>query len=327
MRLLRPALASAVLVVLAMVAACQLPLVGGPSEQTPAQGVAAALHALETAHSVRMQGSFTFGDSHFTVNLSMDDESDVDGFILPDRASQVMVVGNSQHLLLKGASHFLQAWSVVTGVRWVQAPDDPLSGLVRTLLKRGELVKAVREAVGSDLERESGKEPDGTRTIRYTGKTSGVSLTVPAAGAPLPLRLVTVPAHPLADNLSDVSLGLVEYGKQVVPEMPQAFVDMADRNTLPVDIVADPNVGFTWDSCDTRGCTMSRGVRNDGGKDGTANVTFTVTRDGAGAQVLATCKVAVPVLANRETTRVGCRANFDPYPSYWGRATIENPLV
>lgn len=325
MRLTGVVQAGAVVVVCA-VSGCQLPLVQGAP--TPAQSVTAALRELETARSVRMQGELTRGDRHYAVNLSSDDAGNVDGLVLPDRAPEVMVAGSSQRLLLKSEPYFLQMWGVVTGTRWVVAPDDPISGLVRTLTKRDELVKALRDAIGTDLEQKPGTDPDGTRTITYTGTRSGVSLIVPASGPPRPLHIATVPAHPLGNNLSDVGLRLMEYGKAVAPEMPAKYADMADRNTLPVNIVVDPAGAFSWDACDRAGCTMSRSVRNDGGRESTASATatFTVTRDSAGVQVLGSCTVTVPPLWNRQTTRVSCRAAFDSTGSYWGKVTIDNPI-
>jgi hypothetical protein len=318
---------AAVLALSASVIDCQLPGGIGASAPTPAQSAAAALRALQAARSVRMQGELTYADTHYTINLSMDSSSNVDGFVSPDRAAAVMVTGTAQRLLLKGAPHFLQVWSVVTGVRWVLAPDDPLNALVRTLMKRSEFVKALQDAIGTDVESETGREPEGTRTIKFSGRRSGVEVTIPAAGQPLPLRVVTPPAHALADGLSDVSLGLIEYGKPVATEMPDKYVDMGNRDTLPVHVVVDPAATFSWDACDSAGCTVSDGVRNDGGRDGTATATFTISRDSAATQVLTTCTVTIPVLANKQTTRIACHASYDTVGQHWGKMTITNPLA
>jgi hypothetical protein len=325
---LPPALRGAAVVALsASVLGCQLPFGIGASAPTPVQSAADALRALQAARSVRMQGELTYADTHYTINLAMDSASNVDGFVSPERVATADVTGTAQRLLLRGASHFLQVWNVVTGARWVLAPDDPVNPLVRTVMNRSELGRSVRDAIGTDVGSETGKEPEGTRTITYTGRRSGVEVTIPASGQPLPLRLITPPGHALADGLSDLSLSLVDYGKPVPTETPDRYVDLANRDTLPVHIVVDPASAFSWDDCDSRGCTVSDGVRNDGGKDGTATATFTVSRDSAATQVLTTCTVTIPALGNAQTTRIGCRASYNTVGQYWGRVMIDNPLV
>lgn len=306
-------------------AACQLPAVGGASPPTPVQTVATALRGFETAWSVRVQGDITFGNDRYTVNLSIDRSSNVDGLVLPGKAGALSVAGTSRGVLLRGARYFQDVEKVYTGTRWVLAPDDVVSSLVRLVQDRTAFTKAVRDALGSDLESEQGKEPDGTKTVTFVGTRSGVRLTIPAAGTPLPLRLITPPGRPLSNGVADMSLGMTEYGKTVAPPEPDKFVSLSDRDTLPVDVVVDGK--FSWDDCDTSGCAMSEDVRNTGGRDGAATATFNVSSDSAGKQIVATCSVPVPILGNGQTTRVGCRANYDRSVEHWGSLSITNPLA
>lgn len=318
----------ALLTISASAFGCQLPFGIGASAPAPTQLAAAALGALQAAPSVRMQGQLTHAGTRYTINLAMDSNSNVDGFVSPDNAATADVTGTAHRLLLRGAAHFLQVWNVVTGARWVLVPDDSVIPLIRTLMNRSELVKALRDAIGSDVDSAAGREPGGARTITLTGRRSGVEVTIPAAGQSRPLRVITPPGHALADGLSDLSLGLVDYGERVATEMPDRYVDMANRDTLPVHVVVDPASAFSWDSCDSRGCTVSDGVRNDGGTDGgTATATFTISRDSAFTQVLTTCTLAIPALANGQTAKIGCRANYANVGQYWGKVTIDNPLA
>lgn len=305
-------------------AACQLPAIGGGSTPpTPAQTVTTALHGFETAWSVRVQGDITFGDDRYTINLSIDRSANVDGLVVPGKAGPLSVAGTSRGLLLRGARYFQDVRKVYTGTRWVLAPDDAVSSLVGLVQDRATFAKVVRDAIGGDLGREQGKEPDGTKTVTFVGTHSGVRLTIPAAGTPLPLRLITPPGHPLSNGVADMSLSMAEYGKTVAPPEPDKFVNMADRDTLPVDVVVDGK--FSWDDCDSGGCTMSEDVRNTGGRDGTATATFNVSTDTAGKQIVASCSVTIPVLGNGQTTRVGCRANYDRSVEHWGSISITNP--
>lgn len=324
MRLQRAIRTAGVLVAMTS-AACQAPAIGGSSPPTPAQTVATALHGFETAWSVRVQGDITFADDRYTLNLSIDRSSNVDGLVLPGKSGPLSVAGTSRGLLLRGARYFQDVEKVYTGTRWVLAPDDVVSSLVRLIQDRAAFARVVRDAIGGDLGSEQGKEPDGTKTVTFVGAGSGVRLTIATAGTPVPLRLITPPGRPLSNGAADLALSMAEYGKTVAPPEPDTFVELADRDTLPVDVLV--NGGFSWDACDAGGCTMSEEVRNTGGRDGTATATFNVSTDSAGKQIVASCSVQVPVLGNGQTTRVACHANYDRSVEHWGYVSITNPLA
>jgi hypothetical protein len=139
-----------------------------------------------------------------------------------------------------------------------------------------------------------------------------------------PLKLTTTPGDVLSDGLSDLRLELSAYDQPFTAATPGSFVDLADRNTLPVHAVALGDT-FAFENCDANGCTLSGQVRNDGGRLGIATATFRVRK---GGQDVGSCLVNAPALSYGETATLACRIDYDRRStSITGTVHVDNPVV
>ena len=293
---------------------CALP----GASQSPGRVLSDSLRAFTSAHSVNIKGTVTQDTTKYIVNLSTDDHSNVDAYIVIDGAG-INVRQVAGKLFFTSAAYF-QSQGAMTGGRWVLAPHDNLALLVGKLANRPELASALLAAAG-DVKQEEGPSMDGRKTIKLTG--AGMTVLVSGQGSGRPLQITTGPGHLLSNKLSDVHFDLSAYDQPVNVQAPTAFADLSDPNTLPVRVTVT-NDSFSFDSCDRSGCTLSAVVRNDGGKDGTATVNFHIKRSG---QEIGSCQVAVPVLGNRETRKVGCRINYAETGTVTGTVSVSNPVV
>jgi hypothetical protein len=295
---------------MAAVAACSVPLPGGPS---PAQMLSRALTTLRDSPSVKISGAVRLLDVSYGVVLSEDRSGDASGAVT-DGLYLVGVRRLSGKTYLSSADFFQQFQQLRVGSRWVTGGNDAVSQLVAALADRPALVSALGTLAGRTVSAAPGPQVDGGDTTWLVG--DGISVMVGQRDPTRPLRLTTLPGRSVAGQLSNLVLQVASTGVTLERDLFPAVVDLADPNTLPMYDVAVPG-SFRYESCDGGGCTITSVVRNDGGKDGHADATFTVSVKG---QQMGSCLVAVPALANKETVKVGCRVN---YP----RATITDITV
>ena len=296
---------------IAALAACSLPLPGGPS---PTQMLSRALTTLRDTPSVKISGSMRRLDVSYGVLLSEDSGGDASGSVNDGRYF-VSIRRLNGKIYLSGADFFQQIQQLRVGSRWVTGGSDAVSQLVAALADRPALVGALATLAGHTVSAAPGPRLDGGQTTWLVG--DGISVMVGERDPTRPLRLVTLPGRTVAGQFSDLVLQVASTAVNLNRDLFPGVVDLADPNTLPMYVVAVPG-SFRYESCDDGGCTITSVMRNDGGKEGsTANATFTVSHSG---QQLGSCLVAVPALANKETVKVGCRVN---YP----RATITDIVV
>lgn len=293
-------------------ASCAGPI-GGPS---PAQESIDAVHAFESARMVHMEGQVKQVALAYGVNLSMDGD-DVDGtVVVQDVPVLVQRVGGK---LFFRSNQYFEPQGLVTSTRWVLAPNDNLAGVVHKLIDRSDLAKALLAVGGGNVERKDGPVIQGQKTDELVG--SALNVFVPTSGRQRPLRIQTASGHELRNQLRDVELDL-SYGRPAHVEVPSKYVDPSDRNTLPVRFVVVPDT-FDFESCDTRGCSLSTQVRNAGGRDGLATATFRVRQNG---KEVASCIADIAVVGSGEATKVGCRTNYDRRLETSANVTINNLL-
>jgi hypothetical protein len=262
-----------------------------------------ALTTLRDTPSVKISGSVRRLDVSYGVVLSEDRTGDASGFV-NDGQYLVGVRRLNGKIYLSAAGFFQQFQQLRVGSRWVTGGSDALSALVAALADRSAMAGALTALQGGTVSAAPGPGVDGGKTTWLVG--DGISVLVGERDPTRPLRLITVSGRPLAAQFSNLVLQVESSGVTVDRDLSAGVVDLADPNTLPMNVVFISG-SFRFESCDGGGCTVTSVVRNDGGKAGTANATFTVSH---GGQQLGTCLATVPALANKETTKVGCRVNY-----------------
>jgi hypothetical protein len=304
------------------VAACSLPLPGGPS---PAQMLSRALTTLRDTPSVKISGSVRQLDVSYGVLLSQNHSGDASGAV-NDGQYIVSVRRVNGKIYLSSSDFFQQVQQLRVGSRYVTGGSDAVSQLVAALTDRSALVSALGKLTGGTVTAAPGPQMDGASTTWLVA--DGISVMVGERDPTRPLRLITLPGRTVADKLSSLVLQVETTGVTLSRDLFPGVVDLADPNTLPMLIVTVPG-SFRYELCDSGGCTTTTDVRNDGGKIGTASATFTVSQ--AGKQ-LGLCLATVPALANKETAKVGCRLNYprtnltDTTSILVGNVTISNSL-
>jgi hypothetical protein len=301
--------------VLALVlsAGCSLSGSGGPS---PAQLARDALRSLASAGSFHVSGSLTY-DSPYTVDL-VASGGNLDGTVGQGRVP-VAVRSVGGRVFERGAQYFhMNSQPLISDTYWVLHPGHELPTLIALLSDWSRLVQGLQASTGS-VSRVPGPLVAGRRTIGLVGE--GLSMLVPEQGARVPLSLTTTPGRQLPSHLSDLSLAFDRYGAAVTVDVPEAIVDLNDQNTLPVHDVPDLAT-FHFESCDAAGCTLASDFVNRGGKQGAATAMFRVGREG---QLITSCQLAIPVLANMQRTRLACRLNYDTSQQVAGGVLATNP--
>lgn len=282
-----------------------------------------ALTTLRDTSSVKISGSMRRLDVSYGVLLSEDHSGDASGAV-NDGQYLVGFRRVNGKIYLSGSDFFQQFQQLRVGSRWVTGGSDAVSQLVSALADRSALVSALAALTGGTVSAAPGPQVDGGSTTWLVG--DGISVMVGERDPTRPLRLVTPAGRTVADQLSGLALQLETSGVTINRDLFPGVVDLGDANTLPMYDVAVPG-SFRYESCDGGGCTTTSVVRNDGGKFGTANATFTVSQ--AGKQ-LGSCQVSVPALANKETVKVGCRLNYpranptDTTDIFVGNVTVSN---
>ena len=304
---------------IAAAAACSLPLPGG---QSPAQMLSRALTTLRDSPSVKISGSAGRLDVNYGVVLSEERGGDASGAVT-DGLYMVNVRRLNGKIYLSGADFFQQMQQLHVGARWVTGGSDPVSQLVAALDDRSALVSALATLAGGTVSAVAGPQVDGGSSTWLVG--DGISVLVGERDPTRPLRLITVSGRMVGDQFSDLVLQVESTGVKVSRDLFPSVVDLADPNTLPMNVVVVPG-SFRYESCDGGGCTITSVVRDDGGKDGSASATFTVSHSG---QQVGSCLAAIPALANKETAKVGCRVNY-PRSTITdivvGHVTVSNPV-
>jgi len=303
---------------LAVSADCSLPFGSGP---TPAQMLFRALTTLRDFPSFRVSGSLRRLDVSYEVVLSVDNRGNLSGTVADGHFS-IGVRRVDGRVLLSGQDFFQQFQQVRVGGLWVTGVNDGVSALVTALADRPALVGALSTLVGGAVSVATGPRVGGRQASWLVG--DGISVLVGEQDPERPLQLTTMPGRTLPGGFANLVLEFNSYGKPVNRDVPTEVVDLADPNTLPTNVVSLPD-SFLYEACDSGGCTLSSVVRNDGGRNGRANATFTVSRDG---QQIGSCLVGVPPLANKETVKVACRVNYPRTTgsSVTGRVTVSNSL-
>jgi len=293
---------------------------GSSAGPTPAQELRARLAALVAARSLGLEGQVSLGDVTYHVGLTEDDRGQAVGAVRIDQTA-LTVTWAGGRLFLLGSAYFA-AQQIYVGGRWVLAHGDKLVALLTKLTARSELAQAFASLSGPDVRRRGGAVMQGQRTIELF--SDGAVATVPANGG-APLRLATAVDQRLSDDLNDLSLGVTVSDRTATVTAPTSYADMADRNTLPTYLhwVDQPASTFHIDGCDPGGCMLSAEFHNYGGKVGQAVATFSTRQ---GDVQLGSCTVAVPVIGYDESTRAGCRVNFDhAHVSASSQVAIANP--
>jgi len=263
---------------------------------------------------VHLSGQVTDGDTVYSINLASDADQVNGGVDVKDVPVLVEKVGGK--LFFRGGAYFASQGSA-TGERWVLAPGDLLTNVVNKLINRSDLARALRKAAGDSVQRKSGPVIAGKQSDELAG--SGVSVFVASAGTGPPLRFQSAGGTELSDHFSNLKLDL-DYTKPVHLDMPAKFVDLNDRNTLPVHFVDVPGT-ISFDSCTTQGCTLSVQVRNTGGLDGAATVTFIVKRQGT---QLGSCIADIKTVGPNQVTSASCHISFDDTVSVTAYLTVNN---
>jgi hypothetical protein len=272
-----------------------------------------ALTTLRDAPAVKISGAVRHVDVSYGVQLSEDRGGSASGAV-DDGRYLVAVRRLNGKVYLSGGDFFQQFQQLRVGTRWVTGGSDAVSELVAALVDRSALVSALATLTGGTVSAAPGPQVDGGSTTWLVGE--GVWVMVGERDPTRPLRLITLPGRAVAGQFSNLVLQVETTGVTIDRQLFPSVVDLADPNTLPIYVVAVPG-SFRYESCDSGGCTITSDVRNDGGRDGTASATFTVSHSG---QQVGICLVNVPALANKETVKVGCRVN---YP----RSTISDIVV
>jgi hypothetical protein len=307
----------AALVVVVGLAGC------GPQSTAPdaLKVLQTSLAELASARSVILDGTVTMQKVTYQVTLNEDGNSGAEGSVNVTQ-KPVGVIWSGGRLLLRRADYF-DAQQVYTGDRWVLVQDDKLVTLVGALAKRKDLVASLSALAGTHVSQRAGAPIQGVPTIQLVSDT--LTATVPAAGG-APLRIATALDQQLSDGLADLKLSVLASNSALTVSPPPAFVDLANRNSLPaqfVDVTGGPADNFHFDSCDARGCTLSDLFRNTGGRLGTSHATFAAQR---GDVVVDSCSVDIPTVDNGETVRAGCRVKWDYYNTQvTGEVRIMNP--
>jgi hypothetical protein len=297
---------------------CSLPFGGGP---TPAQMLSRALTTLRDFPSLRLSGSLRRLDVSYTITLSEDNRGNLSGTVADGHFS----IGFRRvdgKVLLSGQDFFQQLHQLRVAGLWVTGVNDGVSALVTALADRPALVGALSTLVGGAVSVAAGPRVGGRQATWLV--SDGISVLIDEQDPERPLSLTTMPGRTLPGGFTNLVLEFNSYGKPVNRDVPTEVVDLADPNTLPTNVVSLPD-SFRYEACDSGGCTLSSVVRNDGGRNGRANATFTVSRDG---QQIGSCLVGVPPLGNKETVKVACRVDYPRTTgsSVTGRVMVSNSL-
>jgi hypothetical protein len=287
---------------------------------SPAQVLHTRLAAMVSARWLTLDGTVSMEGVSYPVTFNENDQAGANGSVTVARKS-VAVTWTGGKLFLKNADYF-DAQQVYTGNRWTLVQSDKLAALVGALVDRKALVSALTAVAGPNVRQRPGPTTQGVATILLGSDT--LTATVPAGGG-TPLRLATALDQKLSDGLADLRLNVAASSAPLPVTPPPTFVELANRNSLPAQFEEDSPASnpFHWDSCDARGCTLNDQFRNQGGRLGTASVTFEVD---SGGKTVGTCNVEIPATDNGGTVRAGCRANFDNSLQVQARANITNPV-
>jgi hypothetical protein len=294
---LRTALSAALVVALG---ACSLPFGGGP---TPANMLSRALSTLRDSPSFKISGSLHRLNVSYGVVLSEDNRGGASGWVT-DGLYTIAVRRLDGRVLLSDQDFFQQFLQLRVGRLWVTEQSDPVSQLVTALADRSAVVSALSALAGGAVSAAAGPHVGGGTTTWLVGED--VSVLIGDRDPTRPLGLTTTPGRTLAGELSDLALQFDGYGVPLNRDVAPGVVDLADPNTLPINVVKVPD-SFQFESCDGGGCTLSQVVRNDGGRNGHASATFTVSQSG---KEVGRCLADVPALGNNEAVKVACRLNY-----------------
>lgn len=280
-----------------------------------------ALTTLRDIPSLHVSGSLRRLDVNYTITLSEDNRGNLSGRILDGHFS-IGVRRVNGKVLLSGQDFFQQLYQLPVAGLWVSGVNDGVSALVNALADRRAVVNALTTLTGGAVSAAAGPSVGGKQATWLVG--DGISVLVDEQDTERPVSLTTMPGRTIPGGFTNLLLGFNSYGTHVNRDVPSDVVDMADPNTLPINVVSLPDT-FRYEACDSGGCTLSSVVRNDGGRTGRANATFAVSRDG---QQIGTCLVGVPPLGNKETVKVACRVAYSrgPGSTVIGRVMISNSL-
>jgi len=301
----------------ACVAGCGLP--GSSQPPTASQVLATRLAAFTAAKTVTMIGHVSYGDVTYPVSLQVDDQGQASGTVELDHVLVSAMIAGGRTFLKN--SNYYTGKQLATGDQWVLERAGVVVDLLAKLADRKGLAAAMLAAAGSSVGRVASPDVSGVKVFRLANPD--FSATVPTAGGP-PVRLVTGVDTSLSNGFTDVRLTLSDYGLAANIAAPGAFLDRSQPDTWPAHFAAviAPDTPFTFDECNSSGCTLSASFKNTGGKVGTATATFYVFVSGSTA---GSCDVPVPTTGNGTVVRAGCRVSYNGYQQASGNVKIQNP--
>jgi hypothetical protein len=271
-----------------------------------AQELRTRLAELVSARSVGLDGTVTMRDTSYVVSVAEKDHASATGGITIGQTG-ITFIWTGGRLFLRSRSYFA-AQRIHAGDRWVLDQDAALGALLRALTDRAGLAAAIGALAGPRVSQHAGPQINGMPTLQLI--SDRVTVTVPSRGGP-PWRLATAPDQQLSDGLQDLKLNVAASNvPATVPAEPELYIDLADRNSLPVGFepVIAPADTFRFDACDSGGCTLSSEFANSGGRQGMAYATFEVHKAGT---ELGHCTVPIPAADYGGTVRAGCRVSWD----------------
>jgi hypothetical protein len=293
------------LAALVMLAACDLPFGLGLATIRTLNNDAAG--SLDAAKSLRITGSYTETNNHWTIDLEL---------VRPRTEHVLLSTPNLEAIITDHGSYFRGQQFLASHMG-----ADPYSQ---------SLVKAAGDAWWTGLPTQAPVLADFTQGSSLSSTFLGTAVTsrtdhvrvgnVPAielSGPRADVYLTEAPPHrvlrvhmrrgALIDGISDADLLYTDFGRDFGIVAPTGALDFANLSTLPPV--------YTVVSVDTSGCTspcvVAASLKNLGGKAAAkapSTVAFTIT-DPQTNSVLGTCLVTVqPDVGHSATTTVSCTA-------------------